>query len=119
MNTRHRAITKLLVGFAARSTFLALSPPADAHFTRAYEGSNYASVGNDHRWVEVCDMEQDGNGVYGYFYVYNHAPEEVSDHNGSEAGCGNSILPDRVMSFMVCERHWTGDSCSPVKEVEW
>ncbi|WP_167514198.1 hypothetical protein [Streptomyces griseoluteus] len=67
-----------------------------------YEGSDYASVGNDRVWVEVCDMENDGNGVYGKFQLYGSATwHYVGDGNGSQGGCGNRTFTNRVIVFYV------------------
>lgn len=76
--------------------------PANAAVVRVYEGSDYASVGNDRVWVEVCDMENDGNGVYGKFQLYGSATwHYVGDGNGSQGGCGNRTFTHRVIVFYV------------------
>ncbi|WP_329081021.1 MULTISPECIES: hypothetical protein [unclassified Streptosporangium] len=79
---------------------------------RGYEGSDYVGVGADHRWVEVCDKEQDGNGVYGQFYYKGSALlHTVGDSNGSAAGCGNRTFPGDVTVASVCEDVAGNDSC--------
>src|SRR5690349_2117704 len=63
---------------AAGVLLVAMSNPAAAVDYRAYQGSDYAIVFADRRYVGACDMEQDGNGVYGQFRwlvgttVYQH-----------------------------------------------
>jgi hypothetical protein len=76
---------------------------------RVYLGNNYAS--SNGRWVEVCDMERDGNGVYGLFRT-NTGTARVNDGNGSQRGCGNATF-GRVNLFRVCEdRSGRPDPCS-------
>ena len=75
-----------------------------------YVGNNYAS--SNGTWVEVCDMEADGNGVYGVFYVNGSSrPTTLGDGNGSSGGCGNATFGS-VQKFQVCEDDWGADTCS-------
>jgi hypothetical protein len=79
-----------------------------------YQGKNYAVVGKNLKWVGACDMEQDGNGVYGQFKLTGPGREivEVSDPNGSAANCGNRTFDRAVIEFRVCERQIGRDACS-------
>jgi hypothetical protein len=91
---------------------LAMTPASSADvgvFGRVYLGANYAS--SNGTWVEVCDMERDGNGVYGQFET-NTGTSRVNDGNGSAGGCGNATF-GRVNRFRVCEdRSGRPDPCS-------
>lgn len=69
----------------------------------AYQGSNYASTTGT--WVEACDMERDGNGVYGEFWYGSTGHTQVWDGNGADGGCGNATLSSNVTRFRVCEDH--------------
>ncbi|MFF9301835.1 hypothetical protein [Streptomyces sp. NPDC014764] len=78
---------------------------------RVHEGSDYASVGNDRAWVEVCDMETTGNGVYGKFQLHGSATwHYVGDGNGSQGGCGNRTITNRAIVFYVL-RTLGDDTC--------
>ncbi|WP_436758033.1 hypothetical protein [Streptosporangium sp. V21-05] len=86
--------------------------PAQAHLVRAYHGDDYASIGADHRWVEVCDIERDGNGVYASFTVRGTTgPQKVGDPNGSAAGCGNRVFSGEVLGFSLCEDVSGNNNC--------
>ncbi|GAB2810088.1 hypothetical protein [Lentzea nigeriaca] len=91
---------------------IAMTPASSADvgvFGRVYLGENYAS--SNGTWVEVCDMERDGNGVYGQFET-NTGTSRVNDGNGSAGGCGNATF-GRVNRFRVCEdRSGRPDPCS-------
>ncbi|SMC99201.1 hypothetical protein SAMN05661093_03650 [Kibdelosporangium aridum] len=91
---------------------MALAPPSSADVAipgRAWDGHDYAS--SDGRWVEVCDMEDDANRVYGESETTT-GTHRVFDGNGHAGGCGNAIF-NRVREFRVCEEidFWP-DSCS-------
>lgn len=93
-----------LVGAAALTGALLAVPAANAQgdptvMGRVYQGSDYAS--SNGRWVEVCDIERDGNGVYEQFNT-NTGAATVRDGNGSSGGCGNATF-GAVYSFRVCE----------------
>jgi hypothetical protein len=61
---------------------------------------SYAVVSANRRSLGVCDMQQDGNGVYGYFWLTNGTELKVRDPNGSAGGCGNmSDLPAPIKKF--------------------
>jgi hypothetical protein len=82
---------------------------AAAASARVYEGDDYAS--SNGRWVEVCDIERDGNGVYGEFRT-NTGWTTVRDGNGSNGGCGNATFGS-VNLFRICEdRSYRPDPCS-------
>jgi hypothetical protein len=94
-------ITGSAVG-VAMAAMLAFASAAAADPTiqgRVYYETNYAS--SNGTWVEVCDMQADGNGVYGLFET-NTGTSRVNDGNGSAGGCGNATF-GRVNRFRVCE----------------
>ncbi|QOV44603.1 hypothetical protein [Streptomyces chromofuscus] len=93
--------------FALASAF----PAQAASYYRVYEGSDYAGVGADRSWVEVCDMERDGNGVSAIFYVRNGQGGTVRDGNGSSAGCGNARFSGTIVAVELCELQLTGPLC--------
>jgi hypothetical protein len=72
---------------------------------------SYAS--SNGTWVEVCDMEQDGNRVYGIFDT-NTGTQRIYDSSGGN--CGNATF-GRVDWFSVCEdQPVSADPCSdPVR----
>ncbi|MFC4070212.1 hypothetical protein [Actinoplanes subglobosus] len=87
---------------------IALTTPAWAYTRQGYQ-SNYAGVGSDKRWVEVCDMENDGHGVHGEFRLSGGGVMTKGDANGSAGGCGNQTAGSNITEFRVCE---TGYGCS-------
>ncbi len=104
-----RGIRRAVLGvLAAVVSVVALATTAFA-YSRAYHGSDYAGVGSDLRWVEVCDIEQDGNGVYGEFRLTGGGTLTVNDGNGSAGGCGNQTAGSNITQFRVCERN---DGCT-------
>lgn len=77
------------------------------------EGSDYAGVRIDKRYIGACDMERDGNGVYAEYHVGGDAGiSRVGDGNGSAAGCGVRTARRNITAFRVCEDDWGSDSCS-------
>ncbi|MBB4965564.1 hypothetical protein [Saccharothrix violaceirubra] len=109
--TRSRLV--VLAGCAALATTALVTPAAGADATalgRVYVQANYA--GSNGTWVEVCDMERDGNGVYGLFWVNGGSkPTELWDGSGSSGGCGNATYGS-VQKFRVCEDVVGLDICS-------
>ena len=103
----------------ASTTALVLlsAAPAFAVKVQAKQGSDYASLETDDYWVEVCDMENDGNGVYAQFSDTGGGWETVGDANGSAGGCGNDYVDFRVDRFKVCESDLLQDSCSAWKPI--
>lgn len=85
------------------------SAQAGTYF-RVYQGSDYAGIDLATGWVEVCDMEQDGNGVYGVFSGPG-ASQSVPDPNGSAAGCGNTVIHFSVDEIAACEKDFLGPHC--------
>ena len=72
---------------------------------------NYAS--SNGTWVEVCDMEQDGNKVYGVFDT-DTGTQRIYDSSGG--GCGNATF-GKVYRFKVCEdQPVSQDPCSGIVE---
>lgn len=99
---------------AAGVLLMAMANPAAAVDYKSEEGADYAIVFSNRRDVGACDMEQDGNGVYGQFRwlvgttVHQHT---VSDGNGAAGGCGNWRASRDIVSFRVCEDDWGTDTC--------
>jgi hypothetical protein len=112
---RRRLLVRAATGVAALVVSVGVAQPAHAHVIRTYEGSDYASIDTDNwfggYWVEVCDMEQDGNGVYAIF-LSPSGWNTVNDTNGSAGGCGNERVDLGTDSFKVCEDDWGPDTCS-------
>lgn len=82
-----------------------------------HEGLDYASIDASNNWVEACDMEQDGNGVYAQFRSPS-STVTVSDGNGSQGGCGNAFVSSSTNQFRVCEDDFGSDTCSPWTPVQ-
>jgi hypothetical protein len=89
----------------------ASAAPASAALVRVFERSDYASWDTANGWVEVCDMEEDGNAVYAQFYYSTTSYATVYDDNGSQAGCGNTYVSPSY-KFRVCEDFAGPDWCS-------
>ncbi len=97
---RCRRVAGVMAAAAAAVIMFAPSAVADVGIMgRVYLGSNYAS--SNGTWVEVCDREADGNGVYGMFET-STGTSRINDGNGSAAGCGNATF-GKVNRFKVCE----------------
>jgi hypothetical protein len=94
----------------------ALPGVAHADVTKcAYHGTDRACATNytpnRGSFVQVCDNEEDGNGVR-IEVAFNTIPSsytQVGDGNGSKLGCGVRDLPYQIRSFSVCEE---GNGCS-------
>lgn len=70
---------------------------------------NYAS--SNGTWVEVCDMEVDGNRVYGVFDT-DTGTQRIYDSSGGP--CGSATF-GRVYRFKVCEdQPISADPCSSI-----
>ncbi|AGM08973.1 hypothetical protein AB0E55_27465 [Amycolatopsis keratiniphila] len=74
------------------------------------QGKDYAQYDSETGFAEVCDEEQDGNGVYAQ-YKQKIGMLTLRDSNGSKIGCGHATIPD-VTSFRVCEDDAGADSCT-------
>ncbi len=70
---------------------------------------SYAS--SNGTWVEVCDMQVDGNRVYGVFDT-DTGTQRIYDSSGG--GCGNATF-GKVHRFKVCEdMPVQADPCSSI-----
>jgi len=113
----HRKVASLVIGSAMALGLVAVSATAaQATVITAYQGADYASLdtnysGYNSYWVEVCDMEQDGNGVYAIFYGPGYSTTR-RDGNGSAGGCNNERVSLAVTEFKVCEDQFGTDPCS-------
>ena len=74
------------------------------NYSRVYYSANYAGANTNH-WVEACDMERDGNGVYIEGHLYDGTHFQIWDGNGSTGGCGNTTFGSGIKDFRVCEDH--------------
>lgn len=101
---------------AVLTVLVVSASPASALLLRVYEGDDYASLQTsdwnaDGYWVEVCDLERDGNGVYATF-VRTGGWQTVRDPNGAAGGCGNTRVDLSTYRFQVCEERFGRDACS-------
>ncbi|TDV48709.1 hypothetical protein [Actinophytocola oryzae] len=107
-----RRAAALVVGAVVASVTLASTAAADVGIMATVQvpGSpSYAS--SNGTWVEVCDMEQDGNRVYGVFDT-DTGTQRIFDSSGG--GCGNATF-GRVLRFKVCEdQPVSADPCSSI-----
>ncbi|MCF2533164.1 hypothetical protein [Yinghuangia soli] len=119
---RRRIAFSAFAAVAAGALAVAGASPANAANIRQYQGADYASIETaTHpwgRWVEVCDMEKDGNGVFAKFQNPIDFPnvQTVRDSNGSAAGCGNANVRNSTTAFQVCEEGFWGITCSAWKD---
>ncbi|MCX4695538.1 hypothetical protein OG447_24550 [Streptomyces sp. NBC_01408] len=96
---------------------LAMGTALSAHAARhsvSYD-ANYATYDTSNGWFEVCDMEQDGKGVYVYFSKTFGSRDtgEYGDSNGSQGGCGNGTVTGyKYMNLCVDRFGW--DECNSV-----
>ncbi|MFD9705782.1 hypothetical protein [Lentzea sp. NPDC059081] len=111
-----RRVTGSFGLLAALTLFAALlsggQAAADVHAMASIQvpgTPNYAS--SNGTWVEVCDMEQDGNRVYGVFDT-DTGTQRIYDSSGG--GCGNATF-GKVYRFKVCEdQPVSADPCSGI-----
>ncbi|MCX4906226.1 hypothetical protein [Streptomyces sp. NBC_00878] len=103
-------LASVLAGAGMLALATALPAQAASYF-RMHEGSDYVGVAANRHWVEVCDMERDGNGVYASFWTREEGyVGDVGDGNGSAGGCGNRTFPGTVIAVELCEQ--PGEICS-------
>ncbi|MFM9589498.1 hypothetical protein ACKI1J_10700 [Streptomyces scabiei] len=102
----------LVLAGAGLLTLATVCPAHAASYYRLYEGSDYVGVGADRHWVEVCDIERDGNGVHASFWTREEGyVGDVGDGNGSSAGCGNRTFGSTIVAVEICEEQVTGYLC--------
>lgn len=118
-----RCIAPLAV---AVTTFLALGVGAAAASTAISEGDVGVLVGTtvpggggsadyaDGK-LTVCDLQEDGNGVYAEYWGAGSIHGTVWDGNGAAAPCNAPTLS--ITSFKVCEDDWGSDTCFTVVRV--
>lgn len=95
--------TLAITAMAATGIFTTLAAtPAYASGT-AWHGSDsaYASGG----YIQACDGERDGNGVYAEAYWSNGPHQTIWDGNGSASGCSWVEWGTRISRYRVCEDH--------------
>lgn len=99
-----RKRTAKVMGIAALGVGLATltASPASASTWWAYHGDDYATYSDTDGYIAVCDMEQDGHGVFGQYKKATGTLFTVRDRNGSSGGCGNDYVTG-VYVFRVCE----------------
>ncbi|SER41554.1 hypothetical protein SAMN05216188_11185 [Lentzea xinjiangensis] len=106
---RKRKSVPLVAGLSALAV---LGGTSVASAATIKEGSDYAYVNQEiFTHTGVCDVEQDGNGVYGQFRTLDGFVE-YRDANGSASPCSTRDL-SYVTEFRVCE-DWNNlpDDCS-------
>ena len=54
--------------------------------TKGGDGS-FVCITDDRQWIQVCDMQADGNYAYARTYRYGVVQGPLYDQNGSSAGC--------------------------------
>ncbi|MFF9392278.1 hypothetical protein [Streptomyces griseoluteus] len=108
--------------FAVAAAVGALSfgaSPAMAHDSATavvYDNSGnragMAYVRGGHTVMYVCDQLADGIGVYGRMKLQNGTIQDISDTNGSAAGCaqGRTSSSNPIVSFQVVWRGGTASS---------
>lgn len=103
--------TMLVGGAMISALVLGTSTAEAATGYLIFQGKDYAQYDSKTDFAEVCDEEQDGNGVYAQ-YRQKFGMLTLRDGNGSKIGCGHATIPD-VTSFRICEDDAGDDSCSP------
>ncbi|MEU7293461.1 hypothetical protein AB0A76_09695 [Streptomyces exfoliatus] len=81
----------------------------------AYQGDDFGYIGNDHKYVGVCDREVDGFNVYAEYTRLSGASGRVEESAGycESTGSGTSS----VYRINVCENiPFAPDPCSGWKE---
>jgi hypothetical protein len=111
--TRIQLLTGGGLATLAASALIATAP-ALAHYTVVYQGSDMASVSDDHARASVCDREKDGNAVYTVVWT---GFRYVKEWDGGDRGCDNVndlASHEVVKQIRVCEntRRGDDDACS-------
>src|SRR4051794_14301839 len=88
-----------LVSFASVSIGVPVAVAAQVY---SKQGADYASYDPATDYIEACDMESDGHGVYMEYWTYGGNHRYEWDGNGSQGGCGNDWIDD-IRRFRVCE----------------
>lgn len=98
----------------AAAAVVVFAPTAGADvgvMAKVYQPDSPSYASSNGTWVEVCDMEVDGNRVYGVFDT-DTGTQRIYDSSGG--GCGNATF-GRVYRFKVCEdRELDTDPCSGI-----
>lgn len=99
---RHFNFMRVLVAGAA---IVAATGVVEAGTVGVPSSKSYGSVkqGSPYDWIEACDRDADGKGVYVEYWTYKGGHFFVWDGNGSKPGCGNAkVGPSSVKGFRVC-----------------
>ncbi len=108
------------VGIGSALALGGLASPAQAATAEVFQGDDYASWTNDggfEDYVQVCDRERDGNGVYVKVWLRD-GYDEFGDGNGSASGCGDqAYVLGAVTAIQVCEDTIGWDWCSDQRYV--
>jgi hypothetical protein len=111
MRLGRRAAALVLAAVVTSVTF---APTAVADVTimaKVNQPNSPSYASSNGTWVEVCDMEQDGNRVYGVFDT-DTGTQRIYDSSGGN--CGNATF-GRVLRFKVCEdQPVSTDPCSSI-----
>jgi hypothetical protein len=119
---RARLKVRYLAGVAAVVSALLVSTqaPASAHAMAVSHGSDTASVNWLHRPWTVCDGENDGHYVVGYFQTANRSTYTMTNKAGAgTCAGGNPFILFAVDRFRVCEFYSSGSlvGCSDWRTV--
>lgn len=104
-----------VVGAAFVMALFVAAPPAQAAGPwKVNEGADYVTVGTSDKNAAICDMEEDGNGVYGLFFFNNgNSTGKIWDTNGSAAPCAYPpAFADTIFVARVCEDDFGTDTCN-------
>ena len=79
---------KVAIAMVAVVAMLALAHGStSAHADRVYQGDDYATVSDDHRYGRVCDEESDGHAVWGIWYLDTGEKYAARDSSGNDGVC--------------------------------
>jgi hypothetical protein len=120
---RRHKLGRVLVATPAMAGAVIMATTGLADATRGVRvpnyKQNYGSVvhGRPYDWIEACDRQADGMGVYVEYWTNKGNHGYIWDHNGSKPGCGNARVyePEDVTRFKVCRDDngpFRGDTCS-------
>jgi hypothetical protein len=95
---------KVAIAMVAVVAMLGLAQSStSAHADRVYQGDDYATVSDDHRFGRVCDEESDGHAVWGIWYLDaggNYAARDA----GNDGVCTDTErFAGDAWKFTVCQ----------------
>ena len=104
---------KVAIAMVAVVAMLGLAQSStSAHVDTVYQGDDYATVSDTHRYGRVCDEESDGHAVWGIWYL-DTGKEYAARDGGNDGVCTDTErLAGEAYSFAVCQE---GDRCGEFK----